>query len=359
MKADERLFCSKPFTWFEVSRGEREGEVYLCCPAWLPKSAGNLLDQDVAEIWNGPIAADIRRSILDQSFEYCNGKLCPYLQTHSGPVQRVSEVTDARLRMAIEDGLTIVPWGPRDINCSHDRSCNLSCPTCRVQVIMETKNRDRILTIQNKLNDQALHDAELLYITGSGDPFGSPYFRKWLQTMKPSDMPNMKKIHLHTNGLLWTPRVWETIAPEIRAFVKLADISIDAATPETYAINRRGGEFSRLLENLEFISGELRANGPLEWLGINMVVQENNFREMRQFVELGKRFGVDTVYFHKLVNWGTFSAKEYARRAVHQTSHPRYPDLVNTLLDPVFDDPIVYLGNLTDTRSTPAGSAGW
>jgi hypothetical protein len=100
----------------------------------------------------------------------------------------------------------------------------------------------------------------------------------------------------------------------------------------------------------------LRANGPLEWLGINMVVQENNFREMRQFVELGKRFRVDTVYFHKLVNWGTFSDREYARRAVHQTSHPSHPDLVDTLLDPVFDDPIVYLGNLTDTRSA-AGQA--
>lgn len=350
MAKDERLFCAKPFTWFEVSRGRREGEVYLCCPAWLPKSAGNLLDHDVGEIWNGKVAADIRRSILDQSFRYCRGDLCPYLQTETGPVQRVSEITDPRLRMAIDDGITILPWGPRDINCSHDRSCNLSCPSCRLQVIMEIANRDRILAIQNKLNDQALKDAELLYITGSGDPFGSPYFRKWLQTMKRSDMPNMKKIHLHTNGLLWTRRVWDTIPQEIRELVKLADISIDAASAETYAINRRGGEFDRLLENLAFISGELRANGPLEWLGINMVVQENNFREMKDFVRLGKRMGVDTVYFHKLVNWGTFDDAEYKRRAIHFEAHPLHRELVGTLQDPIFDDPIVYLGNLTETR---------
>jgi MoaA/NifB/PqqE/SkfB family radical SAM enzyme len=354
MTADERLFCSKPFTWFEVSRGKREGEVYLCCPAWLPKTAGNLLDQDVSEIWNGPVAIDLRRSILDQSFKYCKADLCPYLQSRSGPVQKAADVTDPRMRRVIDEALTVLPWGPRDVNCSHDRSCNLSCPSCRLHVIMETENRDRILTIQNKLNDQALQDAELLYITGSGDPFGSPYFRKWLQTMKRSDMPSMKKIHLHTNGLLWTRRVWDTIPAEIRELIRFADISIDAATPATYAINRRGGEFARLLENLSFISGELRARGPLEWLGINMVVQENNFSEMRQFVQMGRDLRVDTVYFHKIVNWGTFSNDEYRRRAIHIDTHPRHGELIDVLRDPIFNDPIVYLGNLTETRPADA-----
>ena len=48
----------------------------------------------------------------------------------------------------------------------------------------------------------------------------------------------------------------------MRGFIKHAHISVDAAHPDTYAINRRGGSFAKLLENLEFISS-LRRNGPL------------------------------------------------------------------------------------------------
>jgi hypothetical protein len=158
---------------------------------------------------------------------------------------------------------------------------------------VESTRRDEILDIQRKLRDEALPEARLLYITGSGDPFGSPFFRKWLQTLRRSDAPRLEVIHLHTNAVLWTERMWEAMSAEIRASIKHADISIDAATPGTYAINRRGGKFETLLENLRFIA-TLRAFGPLEWLGINMVVQANNFAEMPDSVRLGRRFGVDT-----------------------------------------------------------------
>src|SRR5689334_20702121 len=69
MSAKDRLFCSKPFTWFEVSGWSApKGDVYLCCPTWLDTSIGNLQDQSVEEIWNGEPAQAIRRSILDGSY---------------------------------------------------------------------------------------------------------------------------------------------------------------------------------------------------------------------------------------------------------------------------------------------------
>jgi hypothetical protein len=108
-----------------------------------------------------------------------------------------------------------------------------------------------------------------------------------------------------------------------------------------------------LLRNLEFIAS-LRGEGPLTWLGINMVVQENNFAEMPDFVRLGKRFGVDTVYFHRLVNWGTFSPEEYAGRAVHEPSQPRHREFTELISSGIFRDPGVYLGNLTDLAGARA-----
>lgn len=345
-----QLVCSKPFTWFEVSRGREEGEVFLCCPAWLPRSVGNLQHQSVADVWNGPAAREIRRSMLDGSFRWCDAGLCPHLNEVSAPVQRIEEVTDPDLLRAIQEDLTVLPWGPREINCSWDRSCNLSCPTCRTAVIVETESRDRILGIQRKIQEEALPEARLLYITGSGDPFGSPFFRQWLRTLRRSEMPHLQMLHLHSNGLLWTRPQWEAIPAEVRALVRYAEISIDAATPETYAVNRRGGRFATLLANLELI-GQLRAEGPLEWLGFSMVVQENNFREMPDFVRLGRRFGVDTVYFSQLTDWGTFSDDELRRRSVHDPGHPRHGELLDVLADDLFEDPIVSLGSLMPLRA--------
>jgi len=346
-----KLFCSQPFSWFELTtgRGER-GETFVCCPSWLPKPIGNLLHDSVEEIWNSEAAADIRRSILDGSFEYCSETLCPYLQTQTGPVQPVEAVTDPRMRRAIDENLQVLPWGPLEVNASHDRSCNLSCPSCRSHVIIEQgRSRHEILAIQKKLKEGALKDAKLLYVTGSGDPFGSPYLRELLQSLDRSMLPALETIHLQTNGLLWTKRMWQTIPEDIRALVRTAQISIDAASAETYAVNREGGEFDRLLENLDFIASELRPK-PLERFGFSMVVQANNFREMPDFVRLGKRFNVDYVSFHQITNWGTFSEKQYRSRAIQFPTHPSHHDFLAELTHPMLDDPIVGWANLNSIR---------
>lgn len=350
MSNNRQLFCSKPFKWFEVSEVSEKGEVFLCCPAWLDTPIGNLQYQSVEEIWNGEKAQEIRRSILGGSFEYCNRSRCPFLQTVSGPVERVEDIKDEDLELVIAKELTILPYGPREINCCYDRSCNLFCPSCRTKIIIENENKQQILEIQGKIQNEALMDAHLLYITGSGDPFGSPFFRKWLQTMKREHMPNLKKINLHTNAQLWTPKMWSTISKDIQQLVESSEISIDAASSETYSINRRGGTFERLLENLEFVS-MLRRSGPLVWVGISMVVQENNFMEMPDFVRLGKRFGFDSVYFSQLANWGTYSEEEFRSRAVHLPTHPRHSEFVDLLKDGIFDEPLVNLGNLTETTN--------
>ena len=349
MLDNKQLFCSRPFRWFEVTQVNEIGEVFMCCPSWLDTPIGNLKYQLVEDVWNGKKAQELRRSILDGSFKYCNHSRCPFLHTLSEPVQKFKDVRDEELKLVIEKKLVILPYGPREINCSYDMSCNLSCPSCRTKIIVEREKKKQILEVQRRIQNEALRDAYFLYIAGSGDPFGSPFFRKWLQTIKREDMPNLKKMHLHTNAQLLTSKMWSTIPKDIQALVKSMEISIDAASSHTYSVNRRGGSFERLLANLEFIS-TLRKTGPLEWVGISMVVQENNFAEMPDFVRLGKRFNFDTIYFSRLVNWGTFTEEEFTRRAVHLSTHPRHREFLDVLKNKIFDEPLVYLGNLTDMR---------
>ena len=355
------LFCSNPFRRFIVR--ERHllrpaggvfnrlfrpaGDVFLCCSTWLKTPPiGNIQHQSVDEVWNGEKAQEIRRSILDGSFKYCDHTECPYLQTISCEVQPLKMVKDEELKTVVKNKLTILPYGPREIDCSYDRSCNLFCPSCRSKIIVESANEHEILGIQSKLENEAMKDAHVLSISGSGDPFGSPFYRRWLQTMNRGNAPHLKQILLHTNAQLWTPMMWSTIPKEIRELIKSTIISIDAASPEIYPINRRGGDYERLLENLDFIR-VLRTRGPLEHVKISMIVQTNNFIEMPDFIRLGKRYNFDIVFFKKLINWGTFSEEEYNDRAIHLPGHPRNPELIDMLKNDIFRDPIVHLGNLS------------
>jgi pyruvate-formate lyase-activating enzyme len=334
-----------------VLGGGQRGDVVFCCQSWVTTSIGNIVETSVAEVWNGQAARDFRRSILDGTFEYCKSDICPHLQRVDGPVQRVSDVRDDRLLDIIRRETTVLPFGPTDLICCFDQSCNLSCPSCRAQLTMETRSAAAIVRIQERLEREALQDARFLYITGSGDPFGSPFFRRWLQTMKPSD--SLERIHLHTNGLLWTQRAWESIPERTRALVRSATISIDAATPETYAVNRRGGDFATLLERLAFIA-DLRRNGPLQSLEIHMTVQVNNYREMPAFVALGHRHDCDSVGFHQLLDWGAYAPDEYVARAVQFPGHPEHRAFLEVLSDTRLEDPVVYLSNLSDLRRQAA-----
>jgi len=160
-------------------------------------------------------------------------------------------------------------------------------------------------------------------------------------------MPHLEQITLCTNAQLWTRKMWSTIPKDIQVLVKSASISIDAATAKTYSINRRGGDFENLLENLEFIR-ELRTHGPLKHLMMSMVVQSNNYKEMRAFIHLGKRYNADVVWFSKIINWGSFSEYEYKDRAIHLPEHPCHSEFIDILNNEIFCDPIVYLGNLSE-----------
>jgi wyosine [tRNA(Phe)-imidazoG37] synthetase (radical SAM superfamily) len=320
----------------------------------MPHSLGSPARESIEDLWNGETAQRIRRSILDGTFEFCDQLKCPVLQEQSGPVRARSRVPTL-WQSVLRDDLTVVPWGPHGLNCAFDRSCNLSCPSCRESLIVETDRADEIFSIQRKLESSALRDLKYLYVTGSGDPFGSPYFRRWLRTLKRSQMPLLEEICLHTNAQLWTEEIWNTFPEEIRQLMRSVHVSIDAATDETYAINRRGGTFARLQESLALIGG-LRQAGQLRYFVISMVVQTNNFREMAAFVELGRRFGADQVMFSLLSNWGTYSEEDYAHRAVHLPSHPLHQELCHALASSIFGSTQVQLGNLSGLRPASKGS---
>ena len=107
------------------------GDVHVCCPDWLPISIGNIFQDTGDEIWNSPIAHEIRSSIVDGSFRYCSRLSC-------------SEIVNRKLLPAIHDGFnlaTSIHLYPKRVILAYDNSCNLACPSCRNEIIMADMKR--------------------------------------------------------------------------------------------------------------------------------------------------------------------------------------------------------------------------
>jgi hypothetical protein len=330
------LVCKKPFEWLEID-ADKHRTAYLCCSGWLTKAAGKTIDpismsiNDLDLVWNSNNAKEIRKSVLDGSFRYCNKILCPHLNEISGPVQYVSRnELDSLNQLAFGSN----HFAPKQLNCAYDRSCNLACPSCRKNIIASESterefNNTYLRTVLDKYGDALLE----INITGSGDPFGSRHFWDILRSQTLKKYPNLKII-LHTNAQLLTAKRWNQIE-HITDQIKLLEISIDAASEATYTINRFPASWNRLLENMAIISN-FRKNCIIPLLKLDYVVQENNWREMKEFITMARRWNADIIYFSPLNNWGTFEKYEFNERCVHSPNNVNYNEFVAYLSDPIF-----------------------
>ena len=315
-------FCRKPWTFVEV---HTDGNVYNCCPGWVTKPIGNILEQTWGDVWNGKVSQEYRQSMIDSSFKNCIEKNCSLLLSDKLPKgSPIFEKDD--LDILWRKFKLVDDTGPLVVNFCYDRSCNLSCPSCRDELVMnspksyEWKNIEKIhkITIE-----EIIKDAYRLYITGTGDPFASPFFRSFLQEFDSKKYPKVGLIHLHTNGNLWTKQMWESMS-NAHPFVKSTEISIDASTKETYEKVRRNGDWDMLMDNLDYIN-----TLGLEKVILSFVVQDENYKEIIEFEKLKdklKNIPNLKTHYHKITQWGHMTDDVFEQKAVWKKGHKNYDE---------------------------------
>jgi hypothetical protein len=324
-----KYICAVPFTSLEIHDHQR----FLCCASWLTK----FLPEDTKpnDAWNSKEANDIRNSILDGSYRYCDDNQCPFLNQLNtfGDVGRIQPIyhkddLSPDLKLKIEKHEEGKLTSPQIVQFSMDRSCNLECPSCRLEMIIaDSKKIKKVKQDIQDIEDTYGSEVSTLYITGSGDPFVSVGFRDFLRNFDKTKWSKLKYIHLHTNATRWNKEMWESM-PNIHRYVKSCEISIDAGTKETYETKTRiNGDWDVLMENLKFIS----TIPTLSRIKTSFVVQQKNYKEMKLFYDLMcSIFGEKVnVFFGKMTNWGTFSNEEYLTHQICDESHPEYNDFVN------------------------------
>lgn len=318
----KKFYCLKPFQEISI---DLNGQIKICCDNWLLQptlSLPSINQNDTNELWNSKSLMEFRASILDGSYRFCNATACPFLKhkAHDGPLHRGDKLPKW-MKPIVKFNQTNLIHLPKIVHFNFDRSCNLACPSCRSQHFIE--EQQKVSELLSSLKTK-LPFAEELIITGRGDPFASATYRHFLENVTKEDFPSLKRIHLHTNALLWSQEQWMKLSPYARQLIKSADISVDASCADTYKLNR-GGNFEILKKNLLFLKSIKGIQ-----LSFLFVVQNNNYHEMIPFIKFSKEHGAKRILFTRLDNWGTFSSDQFMQRAVFLPSHPNYQDFIRT-----------------------------
>lgn len=327
-------FCPKPFESISI---KENGSVWFCCSSWLPYSIGNLEENTLENIWHGEAANLIRESIIDGSFRYCNHNVCGDITSNNLLNNRDSFSTKSE---------------PRHIIFENDKSCNLSCPSCRTEKIYY--HSGDIYKQKKSLNDKIIsgifnqphQDEIVLDLTGSGDPFGSKIYRDFLYNFDPTPWPNLM-LDLQTNGVMLTPTNWNRIQ-KWQNKIRAIRISFDAAQEETYNIVRRGGDWKTLLNNCRFLNNEINFRPNIHVL-TQFVVQDSNYKEMIDYANLilNNFPNFRSIEFQLVINWGTWTIEDYNQKAVWKNDHPDHNEFLEILKNPIFKHDKINLKNVS------------
>lgn len=314
----QKYICSAPFFYTEIF----DDRQFLCCPSWLDVDIWDGVS--IKSSFNSTKAKEVRESILDGSYKYCNSVQCPYLaglkngKLSNKFIEKTKESIDFFKRVNT----------PNTINFCFDRSCNFQCPSCRNELINYLGN-DRI-GVDKKLKeieDELGSEIKRLYLSGSADPFYSKSFRQFLINLDSKKFKNLKSIHLHTNASLWNEIMWERMK-SIHPYVNTCEISIDAATKETYENKTRiGGNWKVLMDNLKFIT---KIPTIKEYV-FSFVVQDSNYTEMYDFYKMIEFYMNDREHKVKwevktnvITNWGTYTDEEFRNKDVSNPDHIKH-----------------------------------
>jgi len=315
----EDFICTAPFKYSEITN---DGQ-YLCCPGWLPVDIKE--GSDYKKNFYSKKSNEIRKSILDGSYKFCKESLCPHLSAHKKGIK-----TPVFLHKS--DNIFKNPK-LKSLVFGFDLSCNLGCPSCRSEFInFVGEQRIQMDRILDNVVEQLGDTLESITLCGGAEPFFSKTIMRFMREFDSSKFPKLRGIHLHTNGTLWNETSWNLIHP-IHKYIRSCEISMDAGTKEIYNIVRLGGDWDRLMSNIDFILTIEK----IKFIKFSFVVQQRNYKDMENFYNLihskmknvNKRF---EIFFNPIVEWGEFQQQNnFKEQEIHNESHPEYSDFLKEL----------------------------
>jgi MoaA/NifB/PqqE/SkfB family radical SAM enzyme len=166
--------------------------------------------------------------------------------------------------------------------------CNLDCVTC-MRNVWDEESGYMSSAVYAKVLDgvKAFHPTPSVFFGGFGEPLTHPD----IVAMVAQAHEAGAAVELITNGILLTPQMSRDLK---RAGLNRLWVSIDGATPESYADVRLGAALPQVIENLRYLAwlrGPMSADLPR--LGIAFVAMKRNIADLPEILRMGASLGVD------------------------------------------------------------------
>jgi MoaA/NifB/PqqE/SkfB family radical SAM enzyme len=163
-------------------------------------------------------------------------------------------------------------------------ACNLDCITCFRNAWDQPMGRMSDETFENFLAGlKKLDPLPNVYFGGIGEPLFHPKTIQWVKRVK--DL-GVKQVELITNGTTLTEQKSREL---IDSGLDILWVSVDGATPETYADVRLGAELPVITKNLlRFSKMRPPSHYPKPEIGIAFVAMKRNITDLPQVIKLGK-----------------------------------------------------------------------
>lgn len=191
--------------------------------------------------------------------------------------------------------------------------CNIACRTCIRNGWDENLGRMSDETFEQIMAGiAAMSPVPTVFFGGLGEPLFHKRTVDWIARAKATGAT----VELITNGTMLTEKRSRQI---IEAGLDVLWVSIDGATPESYADVRLGAHLPKLLANLARFKG-LRPGGydPRPAIGIAFVAMERNISDLPEVLRIGRSLGAR--YF-SVSNVLPYSAEMQAEMLYTRTLH--------------------------------------
>jgi sulfatase maturation enzyme AslB (radical SAM superfamily) len=180
------------------------------------------------------------------------------------------------------------------------------------------------------------HDEEIIMtFDGEGEIFFSSVYREIFETEyvfhNLDKWPGFKVI-LCTNGTMMTEKIQEQYRPMFNRAAQVS-ISIDAGNQSAYEKVRRGGDWSLLWDNINYLYKTTLKNDTSKVWAWNLILQDDNFETLPELIRLAYNYpdNLPHIYITNVLNWGVWSVEEYNNKAVWLPTAPRHSMLKEVL----------------------------
>lgn len=291
-KLHEKLppgICPAPFTTLIVNP---DGRVGFCRERSNDDVVGNIKEESLWDIWNGEKLRKIRREFLEGKIVTCK-----------------KQIKDRRCNNQCFNQV-ILPYAkftefqeapPLRFSPDFNGECNLRCMTCNIWKLPNGLYDE--IGFWDMAKEKLFPKLKVLDPL-AGEPFIQKDFYRLIDLM--SNL-NPDCAWRFTTNAHWkfTPKIKEHLdkIKHIYGFI----ISVDAATPETYAKVRSPGNIHIVWETtqkiIEYRNERVQTRGPDQKFGITvaMALHKGNWHEAPQFMRWGHSLGIEPalqgVYF--------------------------------------------------------------